>query len=333
MNVRCPAAGAALVFVVVSADFAHAEPKPKPSDAVAADKLFVQGRAAVERGDYETACEKFELSQRLDPAPGTVLNLADCNEHRGRRALAWQEYRDVVAALPARDPRVPVANERIAALEKKLAKLTLRLAEGAPLDAVVERDGVEVKPRDFGSPTLLDPGDHEVRVTAGDRPERRTIVRLAEGEAKDIVVAPAPLPRRGSETVSRGAGNHDEHVDGADGRSKRTLGYWIAGGGAVVAAAGGVLLYLSKTQHDEVRAACSGDTCTDGQTQSHQAKEDTAATNGKAGIVAAGLGGAGVLVGVIMALTAVPNASAGIPEHVAVSATPGGGFVGFGGAW
>ncbi|MFO0567610.1 MAG: hypothetical protein U0263_18270 [Polyangiaceae bacterium] len=52
-------------------------------DATAAEALFNAGRDAVKAGDYPTACAKFRESNRLDPAPGTVLNLADCEEHLG----------------------------------------------------------------------------------------------------------------------------------------------------------------------------------------------------------------------------------------------------------
>ena len=69
-----------------------------PSDAsVAAEALFSAGRADVERGDYASACPKFADSQRLDPAPGTLINLADCEEHVGQLARAWQHWREAIA--------------------------------------------------------------------------------------------------------------------------------------------------------------------------------------------------------------------------------------------
>ena len=58
-------------------------------DPAAAEALFEAGRQAATRGDWTTACPKFAESQRLDPAPGTLLNLADCEEHLGHLASAW----------------------------------------------------------------------------------------------------------------------------------------------------------------------------------------------------------------------------------------------------
>src|SRR5262249_26584812 len=77
------------------------------NDPAAAEALFREGRAAAQKGDWETACPKLRESQRLDPAAGTLLNLADCEEHRGKVATAWQLYRQVVESLPETDERVP----------------------------------------------------------------------------------------------------------------------------------------------------------------------------------------------------------------------------------
>ena len=43
-------------------------------DPAAAEALFRAARSAVERGDYRSACPKFEESHRLDPAVGTLFN-------------------------------------------------------------------------------------------------------------------------------------------------------------------------------------------------------------------------------------------------------------------
>ena len=55
----------------------------------AAAALFDEGRAALQRRDWDFACAKFAASERLDPAIGTQFNLANCEEERGRLATAW----------------------------------------------------------------------------------------------------------------------------------------------------------------------------------------------------------------------------------------------------
>src|SRR5687768_2981870 len=64
------------VAIAISAASAGAEPR----DAAAAEALFRQGRQAADAGDHAKACEKFKESNRLDPALGTVFNIADCEE-------------------------------------------------------------------------------------------------------------------------------------------------------------------------------------------------------------------------------------------------------------
>jgi len=94
-----------------------------PLDALAdktesADALFREGRRAADAGDYVAACTRFEQSYSLDPAPGTLLNWADCEEHRGESALALQHFRRLDDQLPAADDRRPIVEERIRALTK-----------------------------------------------------------------------------------------------------------------------------------------------------------------------------------------------------------------------
>ena len=58
----------------------------------AAQAAFEEGRRLADAGDYAGAAERFEQSERLDPALGTVLNLANCYEHARRLASAWRAF-------------------------------------------------------------------------------------------------------------------------------------------------------------------------------------------------------------------------------------------------
>ena len=97
------------------------------NDPAAAEALFRDGRAAAQKGDWESACPKLRESQRLTRR-GDVVNLADCEEHRGKVATAWQLYRQVVESLPENDERVPLAKKRATDLERRLPHLTVRIA-------------------------------------------------------------------------------------------------------------------------------------------------------------------------------------------------------------
>ena len=60
---------------------AHAQ---TAENKAAAEALFDEGRALMDKGDIGGACREFEESDRLDPAPGTLLNLAGCYDGLGQ---------------------------------------------------------------------------------------------------------------------------------------------------------------------------------------------------------------------------------------------------------
>ena len=64
----------------------------------AADASLRKGRALMRAGRFHEACDAFEESQRLDPSPSTLLNLASCYEKTDRPATAWVTYREGASA-------------------------------------------------------------------------------------------------------------------------------------------------------------------------------------------------------------------------------------------
>jgi hypothetical protein len=212
-------------------------------DPAAAEALFRDGRAAAQRGDWETACPKLRESQRLDPAPGTLLNLADCEEHRGKLATAWQLFRQVVEEVPANDDRSPIATKRAAALEKRLPHMTVRLTGPVPPGAKVVRNDVELSEASLGSALPVDPGVYNVMVSAPDRATTSTSVTVAEG-ANAVVEVRAGAP-------SGALGGQGEKPSGA---SSRTAG-WIMGGigvaGLAVGSVAGILTLGHKSTVDD----------------------------------------------------------------------------------
>jgi hypothetical protein len=159
-------------------------------DAAAATALFQEGREAAKKGDFATACVKMEESFRLDAAPGTLLNLADCQEHLGHLASAWQRFTEATEKLPATDDRLAAVKARVAALAPRLPRLTIALAPGAPAGTRVTRDGKEVGPGSLGTSLPLDPGPHVVVAAAPGREDRRYSVDLAEGKSDRVTVEP-----------------------------------------------------------------------------------------------------------------------------------------------
>jgi hypothetical protein len=162
------------------------------SDVAAAEALFEAGRAAMEKGDFASACPRFGESERLDPAPGTLLNLADCEEHLGHLARAWEAWKEALATLPASDARLPAAKKRERAIESRVPRLTLTRAPGAPGETIARRDNVEIHAASFDVPLPVDPGDHTIVVSAPGREAKTTVVTMKEGETRTLPVEPGP---------------------------------------------------------------------------------------------------------------------------------------------
>jgi hypothetical protein len=224
-------------------------------DPAAAEVLFRQGREASEQQDFSVACAKFRESNRLDPAVGTVFNIAACEEKLGHLATAWTLFREVVQRLPSDDNRHAIAEQRAAALEGRLPKLTVHRTAEPGVDVEVRRDGVLLGNASLDTALPIDPGEHRISVTATGRAPREFTTQIAEGQSSRLDVAPGPAltaPRSGP------AGAPLAVVDESRGHG---LGYVLGGvglAGLVTGAVAGVLVLNRKaTVADE----CNGKEC------------------------------------------------------------------------
>ena len=164
-------------------------------DPIAAESLFEDGRALMAKRDYAEACGKFEASQRLDPALGTQLNLANCFEKLGKTASAWFQFREAASAARRQGDasRQKVAERRAAALKVRLSRLLIvvRGAGGSPADVRVERNGGLVHPAAWGSPIPVDPGRQHLVVSApGREPWEGDFEVSGEGSVVRVEVPP-----------------------------------------------------------------------------------------------------------------------------------------------
>src|SRR5579859_4657585 len=152
-----------------------------PEPSTAADALFQSAKEAAARGDLRTACAQFAESQRLDPAIGTLLNLADCESRTGKLASALEHVRTARDQMSKVDFRVPFASNQIAELEARVPHLILVLA---PPDAKVRvtLDQVALESASLGVPLPVDPGKHTVTVGASGHALWRDDVTLRERE-------------------------------------------------------------------------------------------------------------------------------------------------------
>jgi hypothetical protein len=294
-------------------------PRAAHADSVTAEALFQSGRAALDKGDAKVACDRFEESYRLEPKPGTALNLGNCREQLGQVASAWQRFQEAAQTLPADDSRQAIAKERAAALATKVPKLGLRLPEDAQ-GWVVLRDGAELGSASLNLALPVDPGSHQIEVRAPGHAPWHTSVDLALGEQREVALM---------------AGKPNAAISGAQGpsahsstSSRKTVG-WVLGGVGVAGVATSLItgaMVISKSS--TVDSECADKRCS----QSGLDAADSGRSLSTVSTIAAVVGVASLGVGIYFlvsddgdkrAATPVLRRSAGQTRFGVVS-TPGG---------
>ncbi len=161
-----------------------------PGDPAIAEVLFREGRALATSGDYARACGKFAESERIDPATGTLFNLADCEERLGRTASAWGHFVAAAETMSRSDERYGYATQHAAALEPTLPRLAIVVTREAPASTIVTRDGVPVGEASLGVALPVDPGRHAIVASAPRRESRAVEVELEPRTTRRVEVAP-----------------------------------------------------------------------------------------------------------------------------------------------
>jgi len=325
----------ALVLVAASA-MASAQ----PADRAAAEALFLEARKLASKGKYEQACPKFAESQKLDPATGTLLNLADCYEHAGKTASAWMTWLEAAAAAKARGQveRERMARQRSASLQSKLLYLTIEVPEASGIEGLsVTRNGEPVREALWGTAVPVDPDRYTVAASAPGRKSWQETVVVAPGQApthirvprlevepgsSDIkaegatappmtpppaappptTAAPPPVaPPPPPATAPPPMASPPEADQTQDGTAQRTWGWVLGGVGLVGIGVGSYFGVRTLSKKKESDDHCDAANWCD---QEGVDLRDDALRSGDISTVAIGVGAAGLVTGVILLLTA-----------------------------
>jgi hypothetical protein len=165
-----------------------------PQQVAAAQALFEQASAALDRKDYASACPKLEEVVRLVPEGlGARLALGECYEGMGRLASAWTVYlRTETSAMQARQAaRQKEAHQRAEALKPRLAQLKITVpSELRALPGLaVSRDGIPVGAAQWDLSLPVDKGKHVIVATASGRERwEKTIEIPSDGAAETVTI-------------------------------------------------------------------------------------------------------------------------------------------------
>jgi len=269
-----------------------------------AEELFREGRAAMDAQSWDLACAKFEESLSLESAVGPLLNLAECREKQGKLARAYELWTRGLSSMPADDGRRPLAERKLADLERRVPKLIVT----APAGAKVFVDGVEVAP---GQPVRVDPGARSIVVNVGEKSQTIT-TRAEEGKV---------VPVDGRPSDSRIIGPVRPDQAGPD-YTPAIVALAVGGAGFIGFGVTGALYLGESSTVDEQ--------CTDGvcRTQEGVDAGDSRTTLGIINAASLGVGVIGAGLGTFFLLTATGDDGA---ETASLRLTPRGSGVSFDG--
>jgi hypothetical protein len=290
-----------------------------PEESARADALFKEGLRLFDGGQTAKACAKFADSYKLDPALGTLQNLALCHEKEGRLAEAYGELTELLAKAQAagKTQRADVAREHLSSLDTKVPRVVLSFGEGVQVSGV-EIDGAA---RDWRAPIVLDPGHHAITAHAEGRPDAHVEYDANTGGAQTVPVvftgggsatpppAPAPAPTAPSSALSSQSSASGPSPSGPS----KVVVFGLAGVGVAGIAVGSVFGVLTFSQKSAGDSHCAGMYCD----ASGLASQNNAHTSATVSTIGFAVGLAALAVDAVVILTS-HKGKAGAPASGAM---------------
>lgn len=324
--------------------------QPSPEDKAVAEALFRDGRRMMDEGKFKEACRKLEESQRLDPADGTLLNLAVCHEKEGRVATAWGEFMTALttARRDGRTDRESLARERIQAIEPTLPRLFIEVPQTSRVPGLkVLRNGTLLQQGAWDTAIPVDPGEVEIEAQAPDYKAWKTKVTIALAKTDRVTVPKlVPAPPAPKPTTSAVIGG--PIAPPPDGSGQRITGLVLGGVGLAAVGVGSYFGIRASSKRSDSDNACP---VSNGQEQCTQRGVDLneeARTSARIADVSIGLGVVALAAGAYLYFTspsgsstsAASNgsrmnnkASRGLPVNVSVGPMGNGAAASIQGVW
>jgi hypothetical protein len=322
-------------------------PMALAGDEALADSLFQEGQAALKRAqtsgamaDYKAACDAFTASHKVDPAPGTLINVGQCSEKQNKIGSAWSAFNGAAElALNSKPPqpeRAAAARAEADRLLPRVQKIQL-VIKGKYDDLDVKRDGEPVPKEGLAFPIIIDVGKHTLEVSAkGKKPATKEFeIKDLKAGGKPVESIEIPALVDADKPAGPGGPDYTPPVVVGDGSGQRTVGIVVGGAGILAfLIAGGVFILANSeaNKRDEFKSKFEAEGCQNkpapltGTCKSNsegQKSHNDAAQNDQLIAIITGAGGVVLLgVGAVLFFTAPKNKGANKP-YLLPSASPG----------
>jgi hypothetical protein len=191
---RATRSGFAAAVLVVVLGSTSAVSGATPEARAAARQHSSRAEQLKKQGKLAEACAELQEVERLDSKLPTLLELAECTESLGK--LIEAQARWALARDRAKRDEKPQsrsrAEARLAAVQKRVPRLSVQLAASAPAGVQVLVDDVAVEPASLSSALPLNPGDHVILVKLAGHDDAKYSVKLAEGDNQRLPVTTGP---------------------------------------------------------------------------------------------------------------------------------------------
>jgi hypothetical protein len=273
-----PAASSAVALVLAAVASSSPARGASPDNRAAARQHLSQAEESKKQGRLVEACAHLQEVARLEPKLPILLDLAECYEQVGNLVQAevqWAAARDRAKRDEKPQSRAR-AEARLAAVQKRVAHLTLQLAPNAPAGTQVLRDDESLNPASFGSSVVTNPGAHVILVKAPGHQDAKYEVQLADGDNQTLALkvggattaatasarapssAALPSVATAAPSVVPGPAKPAAPTSASWWSSERTAGVVLGAGGLIAVAGGSVLVAGRDSTTVDPRLALGG---------------------------------------------------------------------------
>jgi hypothetical protein len=272
---RAASVAASLVLATVAPSAMAQQPAPAADTKAAEDRriaLYREGVGAAAAGQWADARDRFRQVLAIRSSPKVLFSLAQAEEHLGQVASAQADYgRALDGARAAGEAEVvTAAGQAQRAMESRVPYV--RVVVSGASDAHATLDG---QPIAVGASVAVDPGAHQLVVSAPGMVDVTTSVAIGEMQKLDVPVTmtaaagtavqpapPAPTPPQPVVAASP-AGPEATPSTTSSAVPWRTIGLVAAGAGVVSLGAGAAFGLVAKSKNDQSNSSgCNGDNCT-----------------------------------------------------------------------
>lgn len=281
-----------------------------------AQKLFVKGNEALDKGDVVSGCTLMRESLEMFAVPNSLFKVAQCNEGEGKLLAAREHWDRGLSLLDATDKRVPFVKQSLEAVTARLPRLRIIVPVNQPA-AEVSLNGNVLAADRLNALIEVDPGKQVVVVKCEGYEDNRVEVVLKEKERTEVTAVIGSKRSGGVGPVPTASSTAPPPPPPASGL--RVGGFVALGVGVAGAIGAGVTGGLIVSHDGDVRNECRARTCSD-KTSEDAKKSVTSLLPVNAAMWGVGIAGVGA--GVVLLVLASQKPAAAKEQAPAALVVP-----------